>query len=116
MHFTFTALDHVKKMNKRCVLVLSGASLFVGGEDVRRGSFCNKRTRFATFMLKAESSGCLKRVSMGWWLLRRGGGGTWVVFRWVCAAEDSKLAPRSKKKTLILIPRSRNEPIFYIPF
>ena len=74
MHFTFTALDHVKKMNKRCVLVLSGASLFVGGEDVRRGSFCNKRTRFATFMLKAESSGCLKRVSMGWWLLRRGGG------------------------------------------
>ena len=52
MHFTFTALDHVneiiKKMNKKCVLVLSGASLFVGGEDVRRGSFCNKRTRFAT--------------------------------------------------------------------
>ena len=27
-----------------------------------------------------------------------GGGGTWVVFGWVCAAQDSKLAPRSKKK------------------
>ena len=27
-----------------------------------------------------------------------GGGGTWVFFGWVCAAQDSKLAPRSKKK------------------
>ena len=27
-----------------------------------------------------------------------GGGGTWVFFGWVCAAWDSKLAPRSKKK------------------
>ena len=27
----------------------------------------------------------------------RGGGGTWVFFGWVCAAWDSKLAPRSKK-------------------
>ena len=27
----------------------------------------------------------------------RGGGGTWVFFGWVCAARDSKLAPRSKK-------------------
>ena len=26
-----------------------------------------------------------------------GGGGTWVFFGWVCAARDSKLAPRSKK-------------------
>ena len=26
------------------------------------------------------------------------GGGTWVFFGWVCAAQDSKLAPRSKKK------------------
>ena len=25
------------------------------------------------------------------------GGGTWVFFGWVCAARDSKLAPRSKK-------------------
>ena len=25
------------------------------------------------------------------------GGGTWVLFGWVCAARDSKLAPRSKK-------------------
>ena len=25
-------------------------------------------------------------------------GGTWVFFGWVCAARDSKLAPRSKKK------------------
>ena len=24
------------------------------------------------------------------------GGGTWVYFGWVCAARDSKLAPRSK--------------------
>ena len=28
----------------------------------------------------------------------RGGGGTWVFFGWVCAAPDSKLAPRSRKK------------------
>ena len=26
-----------------------------------------------------------------------GEGGTWVFFGWVCAARDSKLAPRSKK-------------------
>ena len=26
-----------------------------------------------------------------------GGGGSWVFFGWVCAARDSKLAPRSKK-------------------
>ena len=25
------------------------------------------------------------------------GGGTWVFFAWVCAARDSKLAPRSKE-------------------
>ena len=29
----------------------------------------------------------------------RGGGGTRVLFGWVCAARDSKLAPRSKKKS-----------------
>ena len=67
----------------------------------------------------------------------RGGGGTWVFFGWICAARDSKLAPRSKKvspKTdtrsrkwanflhpvlefaLKQIPRSRNGPIFYSPF
>ena len=46
-----------------------------------------------------------------------GGGGTWVFFGWACAARDSKLAPRSKKKIpLKLIPRSRNGPIFYTPF
>ena len=26
-----------------------------------------------------------------------GGEGAWVFFGWVCAAQDSKLAPRSKK-------------------
>ena len=45
-----------------------------------------------------------------------GGGGTWVFFGWVCAARDSKLAPRSKKIPLKLIPHSRNGPIFYTPF
>ena len=66
-----------------------------------------------------------------------GGGGTWVCFGWVCAARDSKLAPRSKKNSpkidtpfqkwanflypvlefaLKLIPRSRNGPLFYTPF
>ena len=30
--------------------------------------------------------------------LAPGGGGTWVFFGWVCAAWDSRLAPRSKKK------------------
>ena len=29
---------------------------------------------------------------------RGGEGGTWVFFGWVCAARDSRLAPRSKKK------------------
>ena len=28
-----------------------------------------------------------------------GGGTTWVFFGWVCAARDSKLAPRSKKNS-----------------
>ena len=42
-----------------------------------------------------------------------GGEGTWVFFGLVCAA---KLAPRSKKIPLKLIPRSRNGPIFYTPF
>ena len=59
----------------------------------------------------------------------RGGGrgSTWVFFGWVCAARDSKLAPRSKKKIPLkliprsrvrpkLIPRSRNGPIFYTLF
>ena len=31
-------------------------------------------------------------------LARGGRGGTWVFFGWVCAARDSKLAPRSQKK------------------
>ena len=30
-------------------------------------------------------------------LTKTPGGGTWVFFGWVCAARDSKLAPRSKK-------------------
>ena len=30
-------------------------------------------------------------------ITNRPGGGTWVFFGWVCAARDSKLAPRSKK-------------------
>ena len=43
--------------------------------------------------------------------------GTWVFFRWVCAARDSKLAPRSKKKIpLKLIPRSRIRPKTDTPF
>ena len=46
-----------------------------------------------------------------------GRGKTWVFLGCVCAARDSKLAPRSKKKIpLKLIPCSRNGPIFYTPF
>ena len=30
--------------------------------------------------------------------LHKAGGGAWVFFGWVCAAWDSKLAPRSKNK------------------
>ena len=61
----------------------------------------------------------------------QGGGGHLGIFGWVCAAGDSKLAPRSKKKTLKLvkwanflnpvlefapklIPRSRNGPVFIL--
>ena len=50
-------------------------------------------------------------------LARGRGGSTWVFFGWVCAARDSKLAPRSKKQfPLKLIPRSRNGSIFNTPF
>ena len=35
-------------------------------------------------------------VSVPQMLLPGGGGGTWVFFGWICAARDSKLAPRSK--------------------
>ena len=31
-------------------------------------------------------------------IISKPGEGTWVFFGWVCAARDSKLAPRSKKK------------------
>ena len=41
----------------------------------------------------------LKQNSSIKWLFP-GGGDTWVFFGWVCAAQDSKLAPRSKKKKL----------------
>ena len=38
---------------------MSNASLFVGGEEgVRRGFFCNKRTRLAHTSVTAESSRC----------------------------------------------------------
>ena len=33
-------------------------------------------------------------------ILGRGGGGTLVIFGWVCAARDLKLAPRSRKNVL----------------
>ena len=47
----------------------------------------------------------------------RRGGGTWVFFGCICAARDSKLVPRLKKKfPLKLIPRSGNGPIFYTLF
>ena len=32
-------------------------------------------------------------------VIKPGGGGAWVFFGWVCAARDSKLATRSKKKS-----------------
>ena len=48
---------------------------------------------------------------------RKPEGDTWVFFRWVCAARDSKLAPRSKKKVALkLIPRSRIRPKTDNPF
>ena len=57
----------------------------------------------------------------------RGGGGTWIFFGWVCAARDSKLAPRSKKISpkidiqflevgQFFIPRSRINPKTDTPF
>ena len=32
------------------------------------------------------------------WVSSGGGGGTWVLFGWVCADRDSKLAHHSKKE------------------
>ena len=59
----------------------------------------------------------------------RGGrrGGTWIFFGWVCAARESKLAPRSKKISpkidiqflevgQFFIPRSRIRPKTDTPF
>ena len=45
-----------------CSCVVGCVAVRCGEEDVRRGSLCNKRTRFATIHVTAESSGCLK----GW--------------------------------------------------
>ena len=45
-----------------------------------------------------ESPGLSRRVDSTGYIRGGGlGGGTWVFFGWVCAAQDSKLAPRSKK-------------------
>ena len=44
------------------------------------------------------------------------GGGTWVIFGWVCAAQDPKLAPLSKEISPKIDTRFRNGPIFYTPF
>ena len=40
-----------------------------------------------------NKASCLKQGSKMKWV----GGFTWVFFGWVCAAQDSKLAPCSKK-------------------
>ena len=45
---------------------------------------------FSSIFSSTTVMGCLGRQSPG-------GGGTWVFFGWVCAARDSKLAPRSRK-------------------
>ena len=54
-----------------------------------------------------------------------GGGDTWVFFGWVCAARESKLAPRSKKNFpknrypvpgQFFIPRSKISPKTDTPF
>ena len=85
----------------------------------------------------AEKNALNFSVTIIQWLRGAPGGGTWVFFGWVCAARDSKMAPRSKKISpkidtpfqkwasflylalefaLKLTPRSRNGPIFYTPF
>ena len=81
----------------------------------REQTMKNSASVFHLWLFEAFSrfqNGSILLVSPG-----GGGGDTWVFFRWVCAARDSKLAPRSKKKIpLKLILRSRNGPIFYTPF
>ena len=48
---------------------MSDASLFVGREvGVRRGSFCNKRTRLTPTSITAEISRCFGGVVCGVWL------------------------------------------------
>ena len=48
---------------------------------------------------KTKTGGTAVKVCRKCWSHSQegGGGGTWVFFRWVCAAWDSKLAPHSKK-------------------
>ena len=57
------------------------------------GSFrCERNARGVSLAPKTPFPFPFKRLPRGL------GEGTWVFFGWVCAARDSKLAPRSKKK------------------
>ena len=49
--------------------------------------------KYAKHILKKSLAIVFKEPTVG----SEPGGGTWVFFGWVCAALDSKLAPRSKK-------------------
>ena len=74
--------------------------------------FYKTRIKSASRTLRVAPNKCPLKI-----LPQPPGGGTWVCFGWVCASQDSKLAPRSKKEfPLKLIPSSRNGPTFYTPF
>ena len=74
--------------------------------------FYKTRIKSASRTLRVAPNKCPLKI-----LPQSPGGGTWVFFGWVCASQDSKLAPRSKKEfPLKLIPSSRNGPTFYTPF
>ena len=61
---------------------------------------CNRAgwgKNWTDFKRKGRLQQCTTDVTNIWHWSLGPGGGTWVFFGWVCAARDSKLAPRSRK-------------------
>ena len=103
-YFTFLPLHLSEPLRRHKVVVY-----FLWLVDFRFVCFCV--SRLVALFLKSTVS----------FTTGGGGGGTRVIFGWVCAARDSKLAPRSEKKFPLnlypvlqmgqyFIPRSRIRP------
>ena len=69
-----------------------GVSVWVR-KIIQVAMFYKTRSKSASQTLRLAPNKCSLKI-----LPQPPGGGTWVFFGWVCAAQDFKLAPRSKKK------------------